>query len=254
MNTKAIARFLYSSVPGLALVRFTAKDLAASNFLKPEYRGVTALSIGGGLIVDVGANRGQSVAAFKRLAPESKIVAFEPEPSSAAKLLKRYRRDPSVTIYRCALGNTERVATLFVPSYGWWNCEGMAALDREEATGWLRNPGRMLYFNEAKLTVNEYQLECKTLDSYELAPRLIKLHAQNAEFQILYGSRNTIAQHKPALMCAFPTFAITDLLSEWGYLPFSFQAGRFVPGVAQRPTTFTWYLTKSHLGGISSDQ
>lgn len=92
----------------------------------------------------------------------------------------------------------------------------MAALGSKEATGWLRNPGRMMYFNESKLTVKEYQLGCKMLDSYELAPRLTKLHAQNDGLQILFGSRNTIARHRPALMCAFSKFTITDLLSDWG--------------------------------------
>jgi FkbM family methyltransferase len=129
-------------------------------------------------MVDVGANRGQSIPAFKNLAPESNIVALEPEPKSAERLALRYRRDPTVTIHGCALGERATTVTFFVPTYGRWDCDGMSAIGRKAATEWLRDPGRMLLFNEAKLTVKEHQIECRTLDSYKLAPLLIKLHAQ----------------------------------------------------------------------------
>src|SRR5664280_85263 len=99
MNAKAVARFLYASIPGLAAVRFAAKDLAARHFSKPEFQGVPHLSIGSGLIVDIGANRGQSIEAFKRLAPTSHIVAFEPEPRSAAHLASRHRRASTITVH-----------------------------------------------------------------------------------------------------------------------------------------------------------
>jgi hypothetical protein len=75
-----------------------------------------------------------------------------------------------------------------------------------------------------------------------LAPILIKLHAQGAELAILKGAGRTILKHKPALMCAFPTNAVTKLLAEWGYQPHAYDNGRFVQGVAELPATFTWYL------------
>jgi FkbM family methyltransferase len=252
MNFKALARYFYARTPGLAAVRFVTMDLASPYFVKPEYRGVVALSVAKGLMVDVGANRGQSIAAFKNLAPESNIVAFEPEPKSAERLALRYRRDPTVTIHGCALGERATTVTFFVPTYGRWDCDGMSATDRNAATEWLRDPGRMLLFNEAKLTVKEHRIECRTLDSYKLAPLLIKLHAQGDEFAILKGSKQTIRQYKPALMCAFPSVAVTELLSDWGYRPCAYYNGRFVPGIAKRPATFTWYLTKNHARQVST--
>jgi FkbM family methyltransferase len=206
------------------------------------------------LIVDVGANRGQSIAAFRKFAPDCHIVAFEPEPRSAARLTSQFRRDHTITIHDCALGQQSGVATFFIPTYGRWNCDGMSATDRQEATQWLRDPNRMLLFNEAKLTITEHPIECRTLDSYDFTPRLIKLHAQGAELAILRGSKHTISHWKPALMCAFPSAAVTDLLAGWGYRPHVYKSRRFSPGIAKHPVTFTWYLTEEHGRQLSLSQ
>ncbi len=253
MGAKALARYLYSSVPGLALARFALKDVAAVYSSKPEYAGLRLLDIKGGAIVDIGANRGQSIAAFRRLAPLSRIFAFEPEPRSAARLLARYQDDAMVTVHACALAEQSKAMTLFIPTYGRWNCDGMAALDRREATEWLHNPGRMLWFDPEKLTVAEHSIECRTLDSLELRPHLIKLHAQGAEFSILKGAEGTIRSHRPALMCAFPQTATTELLAGWGYSPHIYRDHRFGPGIAPPDTTFTWYLTDKHIRDLSRD-
>lgn len=252
MNSKALARYLYSNVPGLAVLRFAAKDLLTTRFSKPEYSGILHIPIGNGVIVDVGANRGQSIAAFRRLAPEFQIVAFEPEPRCAAKLMSRYRKDKIVTVHDCALGESSGSIIFFVPTYGQWNCDGMSATSYDEATQWLQNPGRMLAYNQAKLTVDEYVVECRTLDSFEFSPALIKLHAQGAEYSILRGAEQTIKRYEPALMCAFPQPAVTELLADWGYSPYAYRDRVFAPGVAKQPVTFTWYLTNDHIRQLSA--
>jgi FkbM family methyltransferase len=253
MHLKAFARFLYARVPGLAAARFAVKDLTAAYLTKPEYRGVQKFPVANGLIVDVGANRGQSIAAFKKLAPRSNIVAFEPEPRSAQRLSLRYRRDPTVAVHGCALSDSAGSMTLFIPTYGRWDCDGMAATNRGAATDWLSDPSRMLGYNGAKLTVTEHPIECRTLDSFNLEPLLVKLHAQGAEFAILRGSEQTIRQHKPALMCAFPSNAVTKLLADWGYQPHIYENEHFTPGLAKRSVTFTWYLTEDQARHVSID-
>ena len=253
MNAKALVRFLYANVPGLAALRFAAMDLSASYIHKPEYKGAAKLPIGNGMIVDIGANRGQSIAALKKFAPDATIVAFEPDPRSAARLSTRYQHDKTVTIEHRALGSKAGTLTLFVPSYGAWDCDGMAATDKETATEWLRDPGRMLRYDEAKLKVREYPVECRTLDSYGFAPILIKLHAQGAEPEILRGSWQTLRQHGPAIMCAFSPPAVSEFFANLGYRPFVYQSesNRFSAGIAQRPVTFTWYFTDHHIRSLS---
>jgi FkbM family methyltransferase len=247
MHIKAMIRYFYSVVPGLAASRFAVMDLTAAWAAKPEYAGTAWLSIGEGLIVDVGANRGQSTAAFKKLAPKAKIVAFEPEPRSATRLSTRFRRDAFVTVQGCALGAHSGMITFFVPTYGRWDCDGMAATNRATATDWLKDSGRMYRFDESKLSVRDYPVECRTLDSYGLSPGLIKLHAQGAELDILKGSTQTIRRSWPALMCAFPSYTFTEFAAQFGYHPYVYNNEQFLPGVAERPVTFTWYLADIHL-------
>ncbi|WP_164937132.1 FkbM family methyltransferase [Bradyrhizobium vignae] len=221
-------------------------DATASYLAKSEYKGTFWAAGSDGLIIDIGANRGQSISAFKRFRPQSSVVAFEPEPASAERLKLRFKRDPSISIFSCALGAKPGIISFFVPSYGRWGCDGMAATTRESATEWLNDPGRMFHFDRTRLTVNEYQVECRTLDSFAMAPSLIKVHAQGAELDILQGAKDTLRQHSPALMCAFASHEISQLVSRLGYRPHVFQRGHFIGGLAKRPITFTWYLTDVH--------
>ncbi|KYH00998.1 FkbM family methyltransferase [Bradyrhizobium sp. DOA1] len=251
MNLKAVARYLYANVPGAAAARFAVKDFSASYFLKREFLGIKLLPIGRGLIVDVGANRGQSIAAFKKLSPGSHIVAVEPEPQSAQRLALRHRRDDSVRVLECALGGSSGAIELFLPKYGRWECDGMAATSYNEATEWLKNPGRMYRFDERKLTVRMHRVTCKSLDSLALAPALIKLHAQGAELDILKGGQDTLKRQKPALMCAFASEPLTEFLVELGYRPYVYNEGHFQAGIAPRSVTFTWYLTEEQMEAAS---
>lgn len=250
MKLKPFARYVYGNVPGAAALRFAVKDIMASRVRKPEFDAVTEFDIGDGLIIDVGANRGQSIAAFKALSPRSRVIAFEPEPRSARQLEARYSKDRSVEIKTCALGDKLDTITFFVPSYGYWNCDGMAATTYVEATAWLDDPTRMFRFDKRKLSVKEESVALRTLDSYELHPCLLKLHAQGAELAILLGAKETVLKHCPLLMCAFAKSEVTAILGEWGYSPYSYVGSRFQSGVSDARFTFTWFLTPSHLAQL----
>lgn len=240
MRTKALARLIYAHVPGTAAARFAIKDLISPYTSKAEYDGVSHLSVGDGLIVDVGANRGQSIDAFKRLAPGAKIIAFEPDPRQSARL--KARQNQAVKTFDCALAADSGATTFYVPTYGRWDCDGRSAMSRDTATDWLKDPGQMFSFDERKLRVKEHDVEIKTLDSFNLAPALIKLHAQGAEPEILKGAMATIRRHSPALMCAFAAGQVTDMLADVGYRPYTYDDGQFVEGVAHPHITFTWFF------------
>jgi FkbM family methyltransferase len=242
VTTKAFARFLYARIPGAAAFRFALKDIATTYISKPEFGGLS--HVNDGLIVDIGANRGQSIAAFRRFKPKSNIIAFEPEPRSADKITSRFANDPAVSMHRVALADKSGEIRFFVPHYGFWNCDGMAALTYDGATSWLRDPTRMAYFNETILTVQEYAVPCKTLDSFNLCPTLIKLHTQKTEMDVLKGAQETLRRCSPALMCAFVSPEIVNFLSGFDYRPYFYKDGRLQPGCANPyDTTFTWFFT-----------
>ena len=244
-SAKAFARFVYARVPGAARLRFSFKDVISHYHSKPEFNGVQRLSLSKGEIIDIGANRGQTVAAFMRLAPGRRIVAFEPDPRCSVHLRRRLRGGNG-GLHVCALGREAGQLAFFIPRYGMWACDGMATTSRDEATLWLRDGGRMFRFDERLLSVEEHRVECRTLDSFALSPALIKLHAQGAELEILQGARDTLRRCQPALMCAFVRPAIVEFLQEFGYRPYVCRRDGFVPGVEAFSTTFTWLLSRKH--------
>lgn len=239
---KAIVRTLYAYVPGLALLRFAIKELITSYLNKPEYLGLRYLQLGSAAIIDIGANRGDGVAAFRRHKPYSKVTAFEPNPQTAYRLALRYSRDRMVSVWSLPLGEKYEAVTFYSPRYGHWDCDGMCSTSYDEATEWLRDGGRTFFFNEAKLRVRKFAMMAYPLDDFGLAASLIKIHAQGDEMAILRGAQKTIEKSRPVVMCAFPTSEVDKLLTGWGYQAFTFRSNRFVPGIAPRPTTFTYYL------------
>jgi len=152
-----------------------------------------------------------------------------------------------VTIHACALGDQSGDIVFYAPAYGRWNCEEMRARDRDAAIGWLSEPGAIYHFDPHKITVHEYSIPCRTLDSFRLSPTLIKVDARGAEFSILQGAVQTLVQNRPALMCAFATAEITYFLGRLGFDPYVYGSLGFTAGVAIRPAKFTWYLDRHHL-------
>lgn len=69
------------------------------------------------LIVDCGANIGMSVLYFKTLYPESKIFAFEPNPSAYALLEKNVAVNQleGVSLFHCAITDVDGLMDFYVP-------------------------------------------------------------------------------------------------------------------------------------------
>jgi len=59
------------------------------------------------VILDVGANEGQYVSKLRRLGFRGRVVSFEPDPRSFARLRERHRKDPMWRGYPIALGEAD---------------------------------------------------------------------------------------------------------------------------------------------------
>lgn len=245
---KPYVRMLYAHIPGIAAARFAAKDVVETYWPKQEFRGIELLNLGGGDIIDIGAYRGNSITAFKKYKPRSRIVAFEPDPRSSTVLVNRFGHDKSISIYTVPLGSFCKPVSFYLPKYGRWNCDGRSATTYTAATEWLYDKNQLASFNRRKLTVTKKTFMSYALDYFKLAPSLIKVHAQGAEFDILHGAQNTIQKYRPVIMCAFAGLGeADDLLCNWGYTPHTYiphtgNGASLYLGVASPPTTFTWYL------------
>lgn len=184
----------------------------------------------GSLILDVGANRGLVLDALLRLAPEARIVAFEPNARLAAALVARYRGDPRVEVRAQALGERAETATLWLPIYRHWTFDGLASLDPEAARGWLA-ADRLYGFRADRLRLEPLAVETVRLDDLELRPAFVKLDVQGHEYAVLRGGEATLRRDRPVLLVeAGEDARVERLLRDLDYEVASFAAGRLVAG------------------------
>ena len=91
----------------------------------------------GDAFLDIGANRGQTIASIRLYKPVAPIVAFEPNLVLARRLTERYARDQNVTIHPFGLGLERGHFDLHVPYYRGFMFDGLASFDWAAAHDWL---------------------------------------------------------------------------------------------------------------------
>ena len=64
-------------------------------------------------IVDVGANKGQSIMRYKKIFPESKIFSFEPDPKIFKELNMNVKKYRNINLYNFALGDKNSIKKFY---------------------------------------------------------------------------------------------------------------------------------------------
>lgn len=188
------------------------------------YRGFTLLNLGDGPMLDIGANRGQSIDAFRNILRGREIISFEPNPVRFEALKRMFRNSRGVQILPHALSDSVGEATLYAPRYRRWIFDGLASMNRENAMGWLR-PETFAWFNPKLLTCVELKINSIRLDSLDLAPAAMKIDTEGHELFVMRGAMETIRRHLPAILLERPAAEVFELLEPLGYLAFSFENG-----------------------------
>jgi FkbM family methyltransferase len=130
--------------------------------------------------IDIGANCGDTIA-FLFDGWSGKVLAIEPDANCQKWLRRNWGDDSRVRIQQVWLSSTSGVANAKLSKTGWNTTVDVA-------------------------TGGNTQIEFKTLDEVlSLEPeftnvKLIKIDAEGFDGQILLGSRQTLLQHKPAVL------------------------------------------------------
>jgi FkbM family methyltransferase len=192
----------------------------------------------GKCFVDIGANRGETIAAVRLFHPDTAIFAFEPNPLLKRLIRDRFARDSAVTLHPVGLGDIAGSFDLHVPYYKGVPFDGLASFDYKEAASWLSSD-KLVGFKPQYQEIRTFTCNVSTLDIFDLAPGFIKIDVQGLEPAVIRGARATIAKHKPVILMENnrPDLDAAELLA-MGYESFAYVDKRLVKKQSGSLNTF----------------
>ena len=168
-----------------------------------------------GVVVDIGANRGQSAIRLANLKPRAEIISFEPNPhcSAGLKFTRWLLRSHTFSYHVCGISDRSGELVYYEP---WINALPVSA----EGTFCRENLDDELKARIGEFSVRETRLPLQTLDSFSLSPTFIKIDVQGSELNVLKGARKTITRSRPVILVERNHHNEADVqtfMSEMGY-------------------------------------
>ena len=202
------------------------------------------------IFLDIGANRGQTIESV-RMFRGFRLLSLEPQPYLAERLRSRYRKVRNVSVHNVGVSSSKGWLKLFVPFYNGVCFDGLASLDREDATRFFFKRRQLIWFNENLLEVKEVNVECLRVDELKVEPLVLKADVQGAEMLVLESARETIQRAGPMILLETPSEgAEIAFLREFGYRPYIFDRGRLVAGTGRREVLFLTPKHETRFGSI----
>lgn len=205
-------------------------------------------------ILDIGANRGQSIASFRKIFPRARVHSFEANPILIPVLEEVARAAGELsTIHPYGLGPADGTFTLHVPWSGGrpWLEESSLVPEYFEKP-WVAQK----FVDRGGLELQSVAATIRHGDALGLSPQVVKVDVEGAENEVILGLVQTLGRCKPLLLVENSDWhRVTATLSGMGYLPFRWVAetGRLVP--FHGATTNTLYLhQQAHAALVSSAQ
>jgi FkbM family methyltransferase len=167
------------------------------------------------VIADVGANLGQSIAAFAGLFPNARFRAFEPNPicESTIRTVARLAR-VEASVHVCGLGNHNGYLDFYVPVV-----TGMSLLQEGSFDPNVFSHPVTIQRIGSTFALDVSRISVQRLDEYNDVYDLIKIDAQGFELSVLQGSAGILQRYKPVVFVENgpETFAVDEFLAEFGY-------------------------------------
>ena len=181
-----------------------------------------------GLVIDVGANRGQFALSLFAVNRSLRVLSFEPNRALAPSLAALWLLHPLRFRFRLAgIGARDELLALHEPYAPGTDLSSNASLDPGEFERRLVRDrlradaaGRRYRFRTRRVRVHR-------LDDLALAPLAIKIDVEGWEAQALRGMRETIERHRPLLLieCNAPQ-SFRPWLEAAGYRAYAFDPAR----------------------------
>jgi FkbM family methyltransferase len=198
-----------------------------------------------GLFLDVGANNGITAAGFRRLNRTYDILSIEASILHEPSLERLRRTMPRFQYRRVGAGATRGRLTLYTPIY-----RGVPIHTHTSASKEYLGVSLNRDFSPrvvARITYHEQVVEIVPLDELELAPSIVKIDVEGADYQILLGLRATIERYRPHILVEFTPRHMGDFEQffeqrKYSLFVYDERADTFTPFRKDRETE-TWQTT-----------
>jgi FkbM family methyltransferase len=199
------------------------------------------------LLVDIGANAGQSALTMAQLSPSARIVSFEANADNIADLnVVRRVLGARYEFHHRALSDRPGRRWLNVPVAGHAPVPGESSLE----DGVFDDEGLKARIG-AVSRIERQEVGLSTLDSYELPADFIKIDVQGHELPVIKGSMQTVRKHRPVFMIETnrkDLHAIGQVLGDEGYDLWTYEPGRNRLYRCRQPTGLNFFaLHDEHL-------
>jgi FkbM family methyltransferase len=152
--------------------------------------------------IDVGANVGLHSVRFSQKFKE--VISFEPTTFNFRCLQNNCLSFNNIRLENCGLGAGDETAIISIPKDN-DNCGAFSIVD----------------FKDHPTELIQESIVIKTLDSFNLAPNLIKIDTQGYEMNVLRGAVKTILRYKPVFLieCEYKQQLkeVDNFLLQFGY-------------------------------------
>jgi len=177
---------------------------------------INRMGISQPVIFDVGAHKGETVARYRALFPDSSIYCFEPFPDNVKILRSRFSSDPSVHVYESAVSDVNGKKTFYV--------------NENDATSSLlpRAKDERRYYSKAADSRCTVEVDALTID--EILQQngidhidILKFDIQGGELMALRGSEKALQESRVSVIYTetlfVPHYEKNPLLLDlWKYL------------------------------------
>jgi FkbM family methyltransferase len=221
-------RTIVSFIPSSSLLPFRElKDFPLRILRRPHEEDFHLLGYLDGkpsVVLDVGANRGQSIRSLQLVLDRPIIHAFEPNTALSSDLKRRYCGE-SVTVHDCGLSSADCTAFIFLPRYGHTVYDTRASLSEANARSFLRGES-FIFFVPGRASVIRSSVALKRLDDLELAPTIVKIDVEGLDDRVIRGGMETLRRHQPACLIEHPQPQTITFLERLGYTAYGYAHGR----------------------------
>lgn len=201
------------------------------------------------LVLDIGANRGQSIRSVRMVLDHPRIVAVEPNPHLAAYLERAFGE--SVQVLNKGIAAEAGSVTLNVPRYGHTLYDTRASIDRAEAESFVSSE-HFAGFRPDRAGIEAYSVEVLPVDALDLAPDIMKVDVEGMDHLVVEGALGTIDRCGPLLLVEEPQPATREMLRARSYEAYGFDAPARALRRGDTSGLNTFFCQESHLALIDS--